>query len=52
LEIHTRIANRHRDALHQFSRQLVNQYGEIHVGDVLSAKLAQTRMAKSVLNAG
>ncbi|MFC0665575.1 hypothetical protein ACFFGU_01460, partial [Azotobacter chroococcum] len=25
---------------------------EIHVGNVLSAKLAQTRMAKSVLNAG
>ncbi|GAB3372603.1 RNA-guided endonuclease InsQ/TnpB family protein [Azotobacter armeniacus] len=50
--IHARIANRRRDALHKFSRQLVNQYGEILVGDVSSTKLVKTRMAKSVLDAG
>ncbi|WP_349617008.1 RNA-guided endonuclease InsQ/TnpB family protein [Azotobacter salinestris] len=50
--IHARIANRRKDALHKFSRQLVNRYGEIHVGDVSSAKLAKTPMAKSVLDAG
>ncbi|MFB8828865.1 RNA-guided endonuclease InsQ/TnpB family protein [Azotobacter sp. CWF10] len=49
--IHARIANRRKDALHKFSRQLVNRYGEIHVGDMSSAKLAKTRMAKSVLDA-
>src|SRR5690606_28687411 len=32
--IHAKIANRRRDALHQFSRQLVNQHGAIYVGDV------------------
>ena len=50
--IHARIANRRKDALHQFSRQLVNRYGEIHVGDVSPTKLAKTPMAKSVLDAG
>jgi putative transposase len=50
--IHARIANRRRDALHKFSRQLVSRYGEILVGDVSSTKLVKTRMAKSVLDAG
>ncbi|WP_233093869.1 RNA-guided endonuclease TnpB family protein [Azotobacter chroococcum] len=50
--IHARIANRRKDALHQFSRQLVNRYGEIHVGDVSPTKLVKTPMAKSVLDAG
>ncbi|MFD1693426.1 RNA-guided endonuclease InsQ/TnpB family protein [Azotobacter chroococcum] len=50
--IHARIANRRQDALHQFSRQLVNRYGEIHVGDVSPTKLVKTPMAKSVLDAG
>ncbi|GAB3479130.1 RNA-guided endonuclease InsQ/TnpB family protein [Azotobacter salinestris] len=50
--IHAKIANRRQDALHKFSRQLVNQYGEIHVGDVSPTKLVKTRMAKSVLDAG
>lgn len=50
--IHARIANRRKDALHKFSRQLVSRYGEIHVGDVSPAKLVKTRMAKSVLDAG
>ncbi|TKD34425.1 RNA-guided endonuclease InsQ/TnpB family protein [Azotobacter chroococcum] len=50
--IHARIANRRKDALHKFSRQLVNRYGEIHVGDVSPTKLVKTPMAKSVLDAG
>jgi IS605 OrfB family transposase len=50
--IHAKITNRRKDALHKFSRQLVNQHGEIYVGDVSPQKLTQTRMAKSVLDAG
>ena len=37
---------------YKFSRRLVDQHGEIVVGDVSSTKLAKTRMAKSVLDAG
>lgn len=40
------------DALHKFSRMLVNRYQQIYIGDVSSAKLAKTRMAKSVYDAG
>ncbi|MGQ0836937.1 MAG: transposase, partial [Gammaproteobacteria bacterium] len=50
--LHRRAANRRRDALHQFSRRIVDQYQNIIVGDVSSTKLAQTRMAKAVLDAG
>jgi IS605 OrfB family transposase len=50
--IHAKITNRRKDALHKSSRQLVNQHGEIYVGDVSPQKLTQTRMAKSVLDAG
>jgi IS605 OrfB family transposase len=50
--IHAKIRNRRRDALHKFSRRLVDQYGEIIVGDVSSTRLVKTRMAKSVLDAG
>ena len=50
--IHAKIANRRKDALHKFSRQLVDSYGEIYVGDVSSSKLVKTKMAKSVLDAG
>jgi putative transposase len=45
-------ARRRADALHKFSRKLVNQYQYIVVGDVSSQKLVKTRMAKSVLDAG
>jgi transposase len=48
--LHRRAANRRRDALHKFSRQIVNQ--KIVVGDVSSLKLAKTRAAKSVLDSG
>src|SRR5690554_6915026 len=50
--IHAKIANRRKDALHKFSRQLVNRAGEIYVGNVKSSSLAKTKMAKSVLDAG
>jgi IS605 OrfB family transposase len=50
--LHRRAANRRKDALHKFSRQIVGQYQKIVVGDVSSPHLAKTRMAKSVLDAG
>ena len=50
--LHRRAANRRKDALHKFSRQIVEQYQKIAVGDVSSSQLVKTRMAKSVLDAG
>jgi putative transposase len=50
--LHRRAARRRKDALHKFSRQIVNRYQHIIVGDVSSQKLVKTRMAKSVLDAG
>lgn len=50
--LHAKIANRRKDALHKFSRELVNRSGEIYVGNVKSSSLTNTRMAKSVLDAG
>jgi putative transposase len=50
--LHRRAANQRRDALHKFSTLLVRTYGQIFVGNVSSSKLARTRMAKSVLDAG
>lgn len=49
---HRTAANRRKDALHKFSRKLINDYQIIVVGDVSSLKLAKTRMAKSVLDSG
>jgi IS605 OrfB family transposase len=50
--LHRTAARRRHDALHKFSRRMVDQYQTIIVGDVSSAQLAKTRMAKSVLDAG
>jgi IS605 OrfB family transposase len=50
--IHAKIRNRRKDFLHKQTTKLVRQYGLIVVGDVSPSKLAQTRMAKSVLDAG
>ena len=50
--IHAKIKNQRRDMLHQFSTQLVRNNAAIFVGDVASAKLVKTRMAKSTLDAG
>ena len=50
--LHRTAARRRKDALHKFSRKIVNQYQTIKIGDVSTLKLAKTRMAKSVLDAG
>ena len=50
--IHAKIANQRKDMLHKFSTALVKDYGAIFVGDVASAKLVKTKMAKSTLDAG
>jgi transposase len=38
--------------VHRFSTMLVRRYGQIFIGNVSAPKLARTRMAKSVLDAG
>jgi IS605 OrfB family transposase len=48
--LHRKSARRRADALHKFSRRIVDQYETIVVGDVSSQKLVRTRMAKSVLD--
>ena len=50
--IHRKIARCRADALHVFSRKMVDRYQHIVVGDVSSLKLVKTRMAKSVLDSG
>ena len=50
--IHAKIANQRKDALHKFSTALVRENAAIFVGDVASAKLVKTKMAKSTLDAG
>jgi IS605 OrfB family transposase len=48
--LHWQAARRRRDALHKFSRKMVNHYHTIVVGDVSNTKLVKTRMAKAVLD--
>jgi len=50
--LHRTAARRRKDALHKFSRKIVDEYQNIAIGDVSSARMARTRMAKSVLDAG
>jgi len=50
--IHAKVANRRKDHLHKLSTRLVQENAAIFVGDVNSAALAKTTMAKSVLDAG
>jgi putative transposase len=50
--LHRQAARRRKDALHKFSRKVVNSYQNIVIGDVSSLKLVKTPMAKSVLDAG
>jgi putative transposase len=50
--IHRKAARCRADALHKFSRSIVDRYQNILVGDVSSSKLVKTRMAKSVLDSG
>jgi putative transposase len=51
-KIHRKIAAQRRHFLHEHSAAMVKANRLIVVGDVSSAKLARTRMAKSVLDAG
>jgi len=50
--IHAKIKNTRGDAIHKFTTAMVENYGAIFIGDVSSKKLAKTKMAKSVLDAG
>jgi IS605 OrfB family transposase len=50
--IHAKIANRRKDALHKFSRQLVNRCGVIIIGDVKSSSFTRTNSAKTVYDTG
>jgi putative transposase len=50
--LHRQAARRRKDALHRFSRKIINSYQTIVIGDVSSLKLVKTRLAKSVLDAG
>ena len=49
--IHAKIKNIRSDFLHKLSRQLVNDHAAIFVGNVNAKGLAQTKLAKSVLDA-
>lgn len=50
--IHAKIASRRKDAIHKFTTNLVRNNAAIFVGDVASAELVKTKMAKSTLDAG
>jgi putative transposase len=45
-------ARRRNDALHKYSRKIVDRYQTILIGDVTSLQLSKTRMTKFALNAG
>jgi IS605 OrfB family transposase len=49
--IHQQIKNARRDQMHKISAEIARSHDVIVVGNVSAAKLAQTRMAKSVLDA-
>lgn len=50
--IHAKIKNRRKDAHHKWTTHLVNSYAAIFVGDVSSSKLAKTKMARGIYDAG
>lgn len=50
--IHAKIKNRRKDMIHKFTAGLARSHAAIFVGDVSSSKLAKTKMAKSILDAG
>jgi putative transposase len=50
--IHAKVANARRHHLHEQSTRVARENALIVVGNVNAAKLAKTRMAKSVLDAG
>ena len=50
--LHAKVSNRRKDFLHKLSTRQVRDNAALFVGDVNASALAQTRMAKSVLDAG
>ena len=50
--IHAKIKNQRKDLHHKLSTDLVKKNAAVFVGDVSSAKLVKTKMAKSTLDAG
>ena len=50
--LHRKIRRRRLNACNQFTRRIVNTYQNIVVGDVSSAKLVRTHLAKSVMDSG
>ncbi len=50
--IHAKVKNLRKDELHPFGSAPVKTNAAIFVGDVASAKLVKTKMAKSTLDAG
>lgn len=50
--LHKKIQNRRKDFLHKLSTNLIKENSLVVVGNVDSSKLAKTKMAKSVLDAG
>jgi IS605 OrfB family transposase len=50
--IHAKIKNRRKDSIHKFTTDITKRHALIVVGDVDSSKLAKTKMAKSVYDAG
>lgn len=50
--IHAKIKNRRKDAIHKFTTELVNENELIVIGNVSPSGLAKTKIAKSVLDAG
>lgn len=49
--IHRKIARQRKDAIHKFSKKIIDNYQNIFIGNVSSTKLVKTHMAKSVLDA-
>lgn len=50
--LHAKVKNRRKDSLHKFSKQIADNNKIVVVGNVSSNKLAKTKMAKSVYDAG
>lgn len=50
--LHAKVKNSRKHFLHQESTRIVREHARVIVGDVNAGRLAQTRMAKSVLDAG
>jgi IS605 OrfB family transposase len=50
--LYAKIRNQRQDAGHKFTTQMARRYAAVFVGDVASANLVKTKMAKSTLDAG